>query len=267
MKMKMLKHLSVLAAGLALGLAAPAVKADPIIQSLGPTNLSASAFNAAFQPIADSPAQMSNIEFQGAAASGIMESQVFQGTGAQQGLYAYAYQIAVNTNGVTSTGDAAHVDSASWHFNATPVGTDLTNLGHNSLSYVVTDGQIGGLSLPTQTGPGGTFQVPAELSWQSQANSGVLRAKFEDASGGAPALGAGANSATFVVISTQPPTQVFANLQSADPQTNLPSVYAPSTGSTQPIPIPEPTTVLAWAGMAGAVALVRRVRKSRAAVA
>jgi hypothetical protein len=265
--MKMLNRLSALAAGIAVGLATTAAEADPIVQSLSPTNLSASTFASDFQPIAGSPAQMSDIQFQGSGASGVMESQVFQGTGAESGLYAYAYQIAVNANGVTSTGDPAHVDSASFHFNATPVATDLTNSGHNALSYIVTDGQVGGLTLPTQTGPGNTFQVPNELSWQSQANSGVLRAKFEDAATGAPTLTAGANSATFVVISTQPPTQVFANLQSADPQTNLPSVYAPTPGSTQPIPIPEPTTVLAWAGMAGAVALVRRVRKQRAAIA
>ena len=265
--MNRLNRLSVVAAGLALGLAAPAAKADPIVQSLSPTNLSAAAFNSAFEPIAGSPAQMSTVQFQGASPSGVMESQVFQGTGAEQGLYAYAYQIAVNSSGLTSTGDPAHIDSASFHYNATPVATDLTNSGHNSLSYLVTDGQVGGLNLPTQTGPNGTFQVPSELSWQAQANSGVLRAKFEDAATGAPTLTAGANSATFVVISTQPPTQQFVNLQSADPQTNLPSVYAPTAGSTQPIPIPEPSTVLAWAGMAGAVALVRRVRKQRAALA
>ncbi|MDR3637236.1 MAG: hypothetical protein P4L84_25755 [Isosphaeraceae bacterium] len=265
--MTTLNRLSVLAAGLALGLAAPVVKADPIVQSLHPTNLSAATFNSDFQPISGSPAQMSPVQFQGSAASGVMESQVFQGTGAEQGLYAYAYQIAVNSNGLTSTGDPAHIDSASFHFNATPVGTDLTGSGTNSLSYVVTDGQLGGLTLPTQTGPGGAFQVPTELSWQAQANSGVLRAQFENAATGAPTLTAGSNSATFVVISTQPPTQQFVNLQSADPQTNLPSVYAPTPGTIQVIPIPEPTTILAWAGMAGAVALVRRVRKHRAVMA
>ena len=31
-----------------------------------------------------------------------------------------------------------------------------------------------------------------------------------------------------------------------------------------PVPIPEPSTVLAWAGMVGATLLVRAVRKGRA---
>lgn len=265
--MNTLKRLPVFVAGLALGLAAPAVKADAIVQSLAPTNLSASTFASDFQAIAADPAQTSTVQFQGAAASGVMESQVFAGTGTYQGLYAYAYQISVDSNGLTSTGDPAHIDSASYHFNATPVATDLTGSGTNSLSYVVTNGQVGGLTLPTQTGPGNSFQIPTELSWQAQGNSGVLRAQFENAATGAPTLNAGANSATFVVISTQSPTQVYVNLQSADPQTNLPTVYAPTTGSIQPIPAPEPTTILAWAGMAGAVALVRRMRKQRAALA
>jgi hypothetical protein len=265
--MNKLTRLSVVAASLAWGLAAPlVVKADPIIQSLDPTNLPLATFNADFKPISASPAQLSPIQFAGAPVSGVMESQVFQGTGAEQGLYAYAYQIAVNSNGVTSTGDPAHVDSASFQFNATPVGTDLTGSGHNTYSYVVTDGQVGGLTLPTQNGTGGAFQTPVELSWQALANSGVLRAKFENGASQSGAIDAGSNSATFVVISTQPPTTKLVNLQSADPQTNLPSVYAPTAGTIQPIPVPEPTTLLAWAGMAGAVALVRRVRKRREAI-
>lgn len=263
--MNSLKRLSVFVASLALGLAATAVKADPI-QSLDPTNLSASTFNQDFQPIAGDSAQMSAVQFQGAAASGVMESQVFAGTGNYQGLYAYAYQIAVNANGVTSTGDPAHIDSASYYFNATPVATNLTGSG-SSLSYLVTNGQVGGLNLPTTTGSGGGYQSPTELSWQANGTTGVLRAQFENAATQTPTLSAGANSATFVVISTQPPTQVYVNLQSADPQVNLPSVYAPQTGTIQPIPAPEPATVLAWAGVAGGVALVRRVRKQRAALA
>jgi hypothetical protein len=45
----------------------------------------------------------------------------------------------------------------------------------------------------------------------------------------------------------------------------LAQVYAPQNGVIAPIPVPEPATFLAWAGMAGAVALVRRVRKNRVA--
>ncbi len=269
--MKKYMRLSAIATGLALGLAAPTAEAAPV-QSLDPTNLSVSQFNSMFQPIANAPAMTSAVSFSGATAgsnitSGVVASQVFQGTGADAGLYAYAYQVGVNPNSVTSTGAPANIDSISFHFNATPVGTDLTNSGTNSYSYVVTGGTVGSLSLPTMTGPGGAVQVPQELSWQAQTNSGVLRAQFENAASGAPTLSAGANSATFVVISNQAPTQDFVNVQSPDPQTNLPTVYVPTAGTIQPIPVPEPATILAWAGMAGGLALVRRVRKHRASIA
>ncbi len=82
-----------------------------------------------------------------------------------------------------------------------------------------------------------------------------------------PALNAGGNSATFVVISDQPFTHQYVNLQSPNPQIGtLTQVYSASGGTIQPVPVPEPSTVLAWAGMAGAIALVRRVRKSRPAI-
>jgi hypothetical protein len=264
--MNKLSHALVLTAALALGGAVPAARAYSIL-SLAPTALPASTFNSDFAPVTTAPEMSSPFQFAGAPVSGVMESEVFQGRAGTPAanFYAYAYQIGVNPGATSSTGDPAHVDSASFHFGNTLDGTDLTNSGHESLSYVVTDGRVGNLSLP-QAAPGGVIQTPTELSW-----IGDLRAKFEDQTSGSPPLTPGAKSATFIILSGAPQTQEFVNLQSSDPQVPnfsnpngnpFTTVYAPTV--LQIFPVPEPATLLAWSGMTGAVALVRRVRKSRA---
>jgi hypothetical protein len=260
----------VLGAGLAFALATPNVQADPIIQTINPTAMTAAQFNSLFQPISSAPVMTSTYDlygYSGAPETGIVQSQVFQGTGAAAGSYAYAYQIGVNANATSSNGVPAHIDSASFVFNGTPVGTDFTNSGNPSYGYVIKDAQIGGLNLP-QAAPGGVIQAPSTLSWQPGANIGVIRAQYVDPNLSAPPLNPGANSATFVLISTQPFTTQPVNLGSSVPTVGgLTSVYAAEGGQIQPIPIPEPSTLLAWAGMAGAVALVRQVRKNRRAAA
>ena len=112
------------------------------------------------------------------------------------------------------------------------------------------------------------LQKPASVSWISNEVTGALRAHFVDPDTETPPLDAGSDSAAFVVISDAPlpstVAQEFVNLQSDSPTTGeLTSVYAASGGNISPVPVPEPTTVLAWAGMIGALALVRRVRKNR----
>lgn len=67
-----------------------------------------------------------------------------------------------------------------------------------------------------------------------------------------------------MVITSQPFTQQFVNLQSSNPQIgNFVPVYSATGGSISPIPVPEPATVLAWAGMIGAATWVRQFRKRR----
>ncbi len=78
-----------------------------------------------------------------------------------------------------------------------------------------------------------------------------------------PPLYSGGDSATFVVLTNQPYTQSFVNLTSNTPSVGLTAVDAAGGTVISPSPVPEPTTLLAWAGMAGAVALVRHVRRSR----
>lgn len=256
-----------LAAGLAVGLAAPTARADTI-QSLDTPTMTSAQFNSLFQPMSSAPALTSSFQYLDSPVSGVMESQVFQGTGAAAGLYAYAYQLGVN-NVSDGDGNPVNLQSASWKFNATPVGTDFTNQGHPAYAYTVTDGQVGGLSLP-KAAPGQAVLSPQTLAWEPGSKVGSLVASFVNPSAGIPALGAGGNSATFVVISNQPFTKQFVNIQSPnpiDPKSTLTAAYAPTGGTIQPVPVPEPATALAWAGMAGAVALVRRVRKNRAAIA
>src|SRR5262249_32143031 len=152
-------------------------------------------FNALFTPV--NTAILSPFTFSGASSpSGQIESQVFQGTGAAAGLYAYAYQVAVSTT-PDGTGLAPHVVSTSFAFNATPMGTDLTGAGKTAFGYVLSDGgKVGGLDLS------GT-QTPTTLSWQPASTTGFIRTQYVDPASQTSPLNAGANSATFVLISNQ----------------------------------------------------------------
>lgn len=256
-----------LAVGLAVGLAAPTARADAI-QSLTMANMSAAQFNSLFTPIANDPVLSSPFTYQGAPVSGAVLSQVEQGTGAAAGLYAYMYQYALNPVN-DSDGSPVDLKGASWKFNATPVGSDFTGTGHNVYAYTISDGAIGGLHAPVAA-PGQGILSPTQLNWEPNAKSGSLLATYFDSTKQIPALEAGATSAAFVVLSTQPPTQKFVGILGSnpiDPNTALTTTYAANGGTIEPVPIPEPATVLAWAGMTGALAVVRRVRKNRAAVA
>jgi hypothetical protein len=255
-----------LATGLTVGLAASAARADAI-QSLSTADMSASTFNNLFQPLTgtDSAPLSSSFTFNGAPVSGTMESQVFQGTGAATGLYAYAYQFDLNKVN-DSSGQPVNLYAASWQFNSTPVGTNLSGTP-NTYAYVVSDGAVGGLSTP-QAASGQPILAPTQINWEPNTTIGSILATYFDPTTKTPALLAGGNSATFVVLSTQPPTTQLAGILGSDPiapNSSLTSTYSPQAGSIEPIPAPEPSALLAWAGLAGAVALVRRFRQSRAA--
>ena len=257
-----------LGTGLTLSLAAPSAQADPMIQTLTPDVVSSSTFNSLFQPLSNAPVmsqpfQLANAGGNGQTA-GTINSEVFQGTGAAAGLYAYAYQVAVLPTAIDSTNSSPmHVDGTSFLFNGNPISTSV--LGPTSSSFLVNDGTVGGLT-PLTNGI-----VPDSLSFQVNGTgtsaTGTLRSNFVDPGSNVPPLNPGDNSATFVVIANQPFSQSFVNVTSATPQTGaLTAVYAPD-GTVFPSPVPEPSTILAWAGMAGAVVLVRHVRKTRTLVA
>ena len=249
----------VVGAGLVLGLTGPRAQASTI-QTIDTPTLSASTFNSLFTPYNN--AILSPFQFDGtSSSSGLIQSQVFQGTGAAAGLYAYAYQVAVNPQ-TDSSGVPVHVDSTSFMFNSTPLGTNFASGGQTAYGYVIPNGQVGGLNLS------GT-QTPTSLSWEAAGSTGFIRAQYVDPASQSSALAAGTNSATFVLISNQLPstTTPSVNVGGAAATTTIPVAYTTTPGTISPIPVPEPATWLAWSGMAAAVALVRRIRKSRVALA
>ncbi len=257
-----------LGAGLVLSLAAPTAQADsmtgnasPVVQALAPANLTAAQFNQDFT--ATTGVLTNTYTFMNTPTSGVVESQVFQGTGAYSGLTAYAYQFGVK-NVADSTGTATSVNSASLQFNATPVPVSL-NGGSNSSVFVVTDGQVGQISVP-QAAPGSTVQVPASIAWQPGTNTGSLTFQYLDATANTGPLQAGATGGTIVVITNDKSTTMpFVSIQNADPQVGYPQAYAPTGGTIDQVPAPEPATIIGWTGVLGALALVHRARRNRKA--
>lgn len=247
-----------LAAGSALALASSTPAIANTIQTLDTPAMSASQFNSLFQPMSTAPALTSPFQFYSSPVSGDVTSQVFQGTGAAAGLYAYAYAVTVN-NVSNSYGEPVHVDSLSFQFNSTPTPTNFT--GAPAAAYVI-NGPVGGMQFSSSSSQ--QYVVPTNLSWAPGQNIGTIRAAYVDPSTQTPPLSAGAQSATFVVITNQPFSQQFVNLQSSNPQIgNLVPVYSASGGTINPVPVPEPATIFAWAGMVGAVTLARRFRSAR----
>jgi hypothetical protein len=253
-----------LGAGLVLSLAGPSATAAPIVQQLSTPTMSAATFNSLFQPIDGAAPIMSTYQFMNTPTTGMVESQVFKGTGIATGLYAYAYQIAVN-NVTDVNGQPSSVNSATLAFNATPTVANLTGgAGPGSATYVVADGKVGSIDLP-QAAPGSVIQSPTSVAWMPGTKTGSLTFQYLDATTNSGPLQAGSNSATIVVLSTQPYVNQPVSLQNANPQITYPTAYSAQGGDIHEVPVPEPTTVLAWAGMLGAVALVRRTRQARAA--
>jgi hypothetical protein len=193
----------------------------------------------------------------------MVESQVFQGTGSMTGLYAYAYQIAVN-NVTDVNGQPTSVNSASLAFNATPTPASLTANTTPSSVYVVKDGPVGSIDLP-QAAPGMQIQTPTSVAWMPGSKTGALTFQYLDATKNTGPLAAGSNSATIIVLTNQPYVNQPVSLQNANPQIAIGMAYSAQGGEIHEVPVPEPATALAWAGMIGAVALVRHVRRNRQA--
>jgi hypothetical protein len=252
-----------LGAGLVLSLAGPSASAAPLVQQLATPQMSAAQFNSLFQPIPGVAPIMSTYQFMNTPTTGMVDSQVFQGVGKAAGLYAYAYQIGVN-NVSDVNGQATSVNSATLAFNATPTPANFAGTaGPGSATYVVPDGPIGGINLP-QAAPGSVIQSPTSIAWMPGTKTGSLTFQYLDAPSNTGPLQAGSSSATIVVLTNQPYVNQPVSLQNANPQITYPTAYSAQGGDIHEVPVPEPSTVLAWAGMIGAVALVRRVRQSRA---
>jgi hypothetical protein len=250
-----------LGAGLVLGLATPTVHAAPIVQNLTPDTMTAADFNKNFT--ATTGVLTDTYKFMNTPTTGVVESQVFQGTGTYQGLTAYAYQFGVN-NVTDSSNQPTSVNSASLQFNATPNPVDL-GAGKASAVYAITDGKVGNIDLPAAA-PGAQIQIPSSVAWQPGTTTGALTFQYLDATTNTGPLEAGAKSGTIVVITSEPRTATPpVSIQNANPQTGYPLAYAPTGGSIDQVPAPEPATILGWTSVVGALALVRRVRRNRQA--
>ena len=251
-----------LGAGLVLSLASPNAQADPIVQTLTPTPMSASQFNSLYTP--STTVLTAGYDFMNTPNAGVVESQVFTGIGTAAGTYAYAYQFGVNSAVDTSIQQLTSVNSASMLFNATPTGTDFTHTGTNTYAYVVTNGQVGGIDLPTAA-PGSVVQTPSSIAWLPNSTTGSLTFQYLNPTTGTGPLAAGALSGTVVVISTQPFTQQYVSVQNPEPQTLYPKAYSPTGGPIEQVPAPEPATVLAWASVIVGLAIGRRFRRRQQA--
>ncbi|MFI5458833.1 MAG: hypothetical protein ACHRXM_25680 [Isosphaerales bacterium] len=250
-----------LGAGLVLSVAAPNAQADPLVQTLTPAEMSAAQFNSLFTPI--TTVLTSNYGFLNTPNAGVVESQVFAGTGPEAGLYAYAYQFSVNNVTDKSGNPPAGVNSASMLFNATPVGSDLIPPGTLTFGYVITNGQVGGLNLP-QAAPGSVVQTPSSIAWvpSQSGTAGTLTFQYLNPTTNTGPLAAGATSGTIVELSVNPFTLQFVSLQNPEPQTINPKAYAPADGSLPiAVPVPEPATILAWTGVIAGLAVRYRFRR------
>jgi hypothetical protein len=255
-----------LGAGLVLSLADRSIQAAPIVQHLSTPQMTASEFDSLFKPIPGVSPITSAYQFMNTPTTGLVSSQVFKGVGAAAGLYAYAYQISVN-NVSDTNGQPTSVNSASLTFNATPVPANFDASNPNapgSSVYVVNDGPVGSINLP-QAAPGSVVQTPTSVAWMPGSKTGALTFQYLDAAKDTGPLQPGSNSATIVVLTNQPYVNQPVSLQNANPQIAYPSAYSAQGGDIHQVPVPEPSTMMAWAGMLGAVALVRRIRKSRIA--
>jgi len=258
-----------LGAGLVLSLAGPSARASGIV-SLPPANLSASTFNSEFTPDLATPVSSETYSFVNTPGAGFVQSQVFQGTGNLTGLYAYAYQFGVYNVKDASINEPTSVNSASTLFNATPTAASLIPGGSPSATYVIS-GAVGGLNAALAA-PGSSVLVPSTITWLpgatmgSGATTGSLTFQYLNPTTNTGPLAAGTTGETIVVLSAQAPgQQQYMSIQNPEPQTGIdPQVYAPSTEPIQAA-APEPATILAWAGVIGALAVARRVRRGRQA--
>ncbi len=126
------------------------------------------------------------------------------------------------------------------------------------------NGAVGSLNVP-QAAPGSSVLVPSTITWLPGTTTGSLTFQYLNPTTNTGPLAAGSTGETIIVLSTQKPGQnQYVSIQNPEPQNGYPQVYAPTTGPIEAA-APEPATILAWAGVIGALAVARRVRRSRPA--
>ena len=181
-----------LGAGLVLSLAAPNAQADPIVQSLTTADMSASQFNSLFTPTPGIAALTQNYSFINTGTAGTVTSQVFTGTGAATGVYAYAYQFTVN-NATDSTTEGT--DQRQQHIDAVQrdPGCHRASRARMPRPMWSRDGAVGSLAMPAG-GSGMGVQSPSTIAWQPGTSTGSLTFQYLNPTTGTGPLAAGATS-------------------------------------------------------------------------
>ena len=131
--------------------------------------MSSAQFNSLFQPIPGVAPLTSSYQFMNTPTTGLVESQVFQGTGAATGLYAYAYQIAVNpVNDAPSGANATltTLEDTSYTFSAADFGFSDPAEGDAFLAVKITTLPAAGTLTLTGSGPvsAGDFVSVADIN-------------------------------------------------------------------------------------------------------
>ena len=137
-------------------------------------------------------------------------------------------------------------------FNATPVGTDFTDTGTNTYAYVVTNGQVGGINVPTAA-PGNVDPGPVVDRLAAQLDDRIADVPVpEPDHQHGPARGRCHERHASWSSRRSRSRSSIVSLQNPEPQTLYPLAYSPTGGPIDQVPAPEPATVLAWAGVIAA---------------
>ena len=252
--------------------------AADVVTAVQPTNLTSSQitadqFGSWYKPAAVDSKYTGFLErpfnLPAAGINGMVRSEVFEGLPGTPaaGTYAYTYQVSSLPNNKVQIND---LEGVRFDFNSTPQSTGPLN--GQQTHYLQVTGNTGALAnfkAPSLVSGGG-FDAPAALNFrvlqdaEGQLTQGSLTANFT------AGLTPGQNSSIFAVVSKEAPEKlVTVNVRGGefvDPtSTSKPQVWVADNDGRIVIPVPEPAAFLAWAGMLGAVAAVRRYRGRRAA--
>ena len=220
-----------LGAGLVLSLAAPNAQADPIVQTLTPTPMSASQFNSLYTP--STTVLTSSYDFMNTPNAGVVESQVFTGTRRGGGHVRLRLSVRRQQR-------HGHVDPAA-HQRQQRVDAVQRDPGRHRLhahghEHVCLRGdqRSGRRHQPARRRAGNVVQTPSSIAWLPGSTTGSLTFQYLNPTTNTGPLAAGALSGTIVVISTQPFTQQYVSVQNPEPQTLYPKAYSPTAGTDRP---------------------------------
>lgn len=237
--------------------------------NLSSTRLSGGEFGTLFRPLALNSKYTGFMEkpfnLPAAGIDGMYRTEVFQGIpgGRADGLYAYAFQASSLMNNKKQIND---LEGVRHDFNSSLVNTSgFTNQSTHALEISTNDGVLGKFKAPTMTS--GKLDAPAALNFRilqdadGQLTQGSLTANFNDG------LTPGQSSSIFAVVSKDAPERLATvNIRGGEfvDSGMKPVAWQPDSEGRIVVPVPEPASVLAWAGLMGAGLVFARARRRSA---